>query len=156
MKVKMKRSRLSSKDDIWNAVIAVLSEHDVTTEDQNIKEAFIAFQYYSELESGGHESLFTLFDSYLRNVGIEQYLDELNSVLEKIGAHDYAMIEKKYGMEMWQLNMAVDSGEIEDENFYEVVEKADAEYYNLEEKLEGLLETYFVDIYRDLIEVVED
>lgn len=66
----MNRDDLMNNDDIWNEVIAILSEYDISTENKNLHEAFIVFQYYSELESGGHESLFTWFKSYIEEVGI--------------------------------------------------------------------------------------
>jgi len=62
MKPEMKRKDLLSKTDIWNAVITFLSEYDLSSEDNNLNDAFIVYQYYSELESGGHESLFTWFE----------------------------------------------------------------------------------------------
>ncbi|MGX2959637.1 DMP19 family protein [Peribacillus sp. JNUCC 23] len=156
MKPKMKRKSLLSKTDIWNAVTTVLSEYDLSTEDKNLNEAFIVFQYYSELESGGHESLFTWFEWYIEEVGIDNYLNELIGILEEICAHDYAIIEKKYGQEMWRLYVALENDEIEEDEFYDVIEKANDEYHKLNQKLEELLETYFVTIHTDLIEVVED
>jgi hypothetical protein len=156
VKPKMKRKNSLSKNDIWNAVTTVLSEYDLSTEDKNLNEAFIVLQYYSELESGGHESLFTWFEWYIEEVGIDNYLNELIGILEKIGAHNYAIIEKKYGQEMWRLYVALENDEIEEDEFYDVIEKANDEYHKLNQKLEELLETYFVTIHTDLIEVVED
>lgn len=156
VKPKLKRTDLLSKADIWNAVITLLSEYDLSTEDKILNKAFIVFQYYSELESGGHESLYTWFEWYIEEVGIDNYLNELIGILEKIGANDYAMIEKNYGQEMWRLYVALENDEIEEDEFYDVIEKANDEYHKLNERLEELLETYFVTIYTDLIEVVED
>jgi len=156
VKPKMKRKDLMSKTDIWNAVIAVLSEYDLSSEDKNLNEAFIVYQYYSELESGGHESLFTWFEWYIKEIGIDNYLNELIGILEAIGAHNYAMIEKKYCQKMWSLYVALENDEIEEDEFYNVIEKANDEYYKLNEELPELLEVYFVTILTDLIEVVED
>ncbi|MDQ0273954.1 hypothetical protein [Cytobacillus purgationiresistens] len=64
VKPKIKRKDLMSKTDIWNAVNTVLSECDLSSEDKKINEAYIVHQYYSELESGGHKSLFTWFEWY--------------------------------------------------------------------------------------------
>src|SRR5699024_10688846 len=152
----MNRNNSINIDGIWNAVITILAESDLSTENKSLKEAFIVFQYYSELESGGHESLFTWFEAYIEEVGIDIYLNELIGILEKIGAHDYAIIEKKYGQEMWKLYVALENDEVEEDEFYGVIEKADDEYHKLNQKLEELLETYFVTIHTDLIEVVED
>jgi elongation factor P--beta-lysine ligase len=156
MKPKMKRKDLVSKTDIWNAVIAVLSEYDLLIENKSLNEAFIVYQYYSELESGGHESLFTWFEWYIKKVGINNYLNELIGILEKIGAHNYAMIERKYCKKMWSLYVALENNEIEEDEFYNVIEKANDEYCKLNEELATLLETYFVTIHTDLIEVMED
>jgi len=152
----MKRKDLLSNEDIWNAVISVISEYDFPTENRMTNELFIVFQYYSELESGGHESLFTWFSEHIEKEGITNYLKELIGILEKIGAHNYAKIEKKYGEEMWRLFKALENNEIEEEDFYRVIEIANNEYYNLNGKLEELLETYFLNIHTDLIEVVKD
>lgn len=144
-----------TSDEIWNAVISVLIESDLSTENKSLKEAFIVFQYYSELESGGHESLLTWFESYIEEVGIGNYLKELIDILEKIGARDYATLERKYGQEMWKLYVALENDEVEESEFYGVIEKADEEYHKLNQKLAELLEAYFMEIHTDLVEVVE-
>ena len=147
----MNRNNSINIDGIWNAVITILAESDLSTENKSLKEAFIVFQYYSELESGGHESLFTWFESYIEEVGIDNYLKELIDILERIGAHEYATIEKKYGQEMWKLYVALGNGEIEEDELYGVIEKADDEYYKLKQNLEGLLEVYFITIYEEIV-----
>ena len=83
-------------------------------------------------------------------------MEELIDVLEKIDAHEYAEIEKTYGEEMWRLYIALENNEIDENKFYSVIEKANGEYYNLNEKLRELIETYFVMIHTDLIKVVDD
>jgi len=148
----MNRNNSINIDGIWNAVITILAESDLSTENKSLKEAFIVFQYYSELESGGHESLFTWFESYIEEVGIDNYLKELIDILERIGAHEYATIEKKYGQEMWKLYVALGNGEIEEDELYGVIEKADDEYYKLKQNLEGLLEVYFITIYEEIVD----
>ncbi|WP_432352050.1 hypothetical protein [Sporosarcina sp. A2] len=65
------------------------------------------FQYYSELESVGHESFLTWSGSNIEVISIDSYLKQLMAVLEKIGAHDYAEIEKKYGEELCRLYVAI-------------------------------------------------
>lgn len=156
MKLKMTRKDLLDNDNIWNAIITVISEGDLSTKDTVLNEAIIVFQYYSELESGGHEILLNWLESYMEEISIETYLNKLIAILEKIGAHGYAMIEKKYGQEMWRLYIALENDEIEEDEFYTVIEKADDEYHKLNGILERLLETYFVSIHTDLIDVIED
>ncbi|MCD8510090.1 MAG: hypothetical protein LRY73_09635 [Bacillus sp. (in: Bacteria)] len=49
----------------------------------------------------------------------------------------------------------MENDEVGEEKFYEVVEIADNEYYDLGGQIGELLENYFVSIYRELIEVEE-
>ncbi|ARD47910.1 hypothetical protein [Sporosarcina sp. P33] len=156
MKPKMNRKDLLDSDNIWNAVVTVISENDLSTKDTVLNEALIVFQYYSELESGGHEVLLNWLESSIEEISIEFYFYKLITILEKIGAHDHAMIEEKYGREMWRLYVALESDEIEEDEFYNVVNKADDEYHKLNGRLEKLLETYFVSIHMNLIDVIED
>lgn len=146
-----------SKTDISNAVMDVLSSYDLSSEDTTLNKAFIVYHYYSELESGGHETLFRWFEHHIKAMGIDDYLNKLIETLEEIGAHNYALIEKKYCKELWNLYIALyENDEIHEDEFYNVIEKASDEYYKLNGELRELLETYFVTIYTDLIEVVED
>ncbi|MGN7300477.1 DMP19 family protein [Ferdinandcohnia sp. SAFN-114] len=143
---------MKSSDDIWNEVIHKVCSIDFPTENQVLNEAFLVFQYYSELESGGHEALLNWWSEYISEVGITTYIKELTKVLKKIGAQEYAVILQKYGEEMWKNFVALENGEIAEYSFYQVIEKADREYYKLEDKLQHLLESYFVSIHTDIIE----
>lgn len=156
MKPKMKRNDLMSKTDISNAVMDVLSSYDLSSEDTTLNKAFIVYHYYSELESGGHETLFRWFGHHIKEMGIDDYLNKLIGTLEEIGAHNNALIEKKYCRELWNLYTVLENDEIPEDKFYNVIEKATDEYYKFNGELRELLETYFVTIYTDLIEVVED
>jgi hypothetical protein len=156
MKPKMYRKDLLTTDDIWNAIVQTVSEYDYPTGNEIADEAFLVLQYYSELESGGHEMLWTWSSEYIEEVGIASYLDALISALEAIGAYDYAEIERKYGHEMWQKFKALENGEIEEESFYAVIGQADGEYHQLDGRLMELLEVYFVDIHEELIDVIRD
>ncbi|MDW0113120.1 hypothetical protein QT711_07970 [Sporosarcina saromensis] len=154
MKPIMSRRDLVDKEDIWNAVVSVLSDCDLDSKDPVVNEACVVFQYYSELESGGHESLLNWFESYIKEISIDSYIKKLIDTLEKIGAHDYAIIVKNYSQEMWSLYVALKNGENKEDAFYGVIEKADEQYHKLNQKLENLLETYFMRIYTELLEVV--
>ncbi|MCD8510091.1 MAG: hypothetical protein LRY73_09640 [Bacillus sp. (in: Bacteria)] len=83
MKIKMKKSELVTKDDIWNAVVSVMGETDFPTDNEVANEAYLVFQYYSEMESGGHESLLNWWSEYIEEVGAANYLKELTAILEK-------------------------------------------------------------------------
>ena len=155
MKPKMKRKDLISKTDISNAVMNFLSSYDLSSEDTTLNKAFIVYLYYSELESGGHETLFRWFGHHIKAMGIDDYLNKLIGTLEEIDAHNYALIEKKYCKELWNLYIALENEEIPEGKFYNILEKATDEYYKLNDDLRDLLEAYFVTIYTDLIEVVE-
>lgn len=139
----------------WNAVIDMLNECDFPTDSGLLNGAQTVFQYYSELESGGHESLFSSLSTYIEENGIGTYLKEVTEILEQIGAHDYAVIEHDYCVEIWQLYVALENDSIEASEFYTIIEKADDAYNQLDDKLEQLLTTYFVKIHRELTGVIE-
>ncbi|MGI2328993.1 DMP19 family protein [Planococcus sp. YIM B11945] len=156
MKPRMSRRDLIHTADIWNAVIDTISDYDYPTGNQIADDAYLAFQYYSELESGGHESLLTWFSEHVEEVGIINYIDELARVLETIGAHDYAVIEKTYGLVLWSKFKALENEQIEEAEFYAIVEKADSEYQQLDGVIQERMEAFFVDVHTELIDVTED
>ncbi|OCA88317.1 hypothetical protein A8F94_07330 [Bacillus sp. FJAT-27225] len=149
----MKESQLLNRDDIWNAVIRALSK-ELHEEDPIFREPFIVFQYYSELESGGHEAWLTWMGEDISKAGIEAYLKDLTNVLKKIHADEYSAILDTYGKKMWEKYRALEKGETAEDDFYEVIEKADQRHYQLNGKLHELIEDYFVSIHRSLIDVV--
>jgi len=83
-------------------------------------------------------------------------MNQLISILEEIGAHDYATIEKEYGEPLWRRCIALENDEINENEFTSLIEKADDAYYKLNGKLEALLEDYFVKIHTELIETIDD
>lgn len=152
----MKRKNLMSKTAISNAVTDVLSGYDLSSDDTTLNKAYIVYQYHCELESGGHESLFRWFGQHIKEMGIDDYSNKLIETLEEIGAHNYALIEKMYCKELWNLYIALENDDIHEDEFYHVIQKASDEYYKLNDELRELLDTYFEKIYTDVIEVVED
>lgn len=156
MKPKMNRKDLMDDDAIWNAVNMVLSEQDYYTEDAKVYEAFVVHQYYSELESGGHEALLNWTQDWIKDVGIKKYRNDLVSSLEKIGAHEHAVIERSHLEELWKLHLALESDESFEEKYLSKAELMDGAYYGLDGKLQTILESYFVEIHTDLIDVVEE
>ncbi|WP_456277489.1 DMP19 family protein [Bacillus sp. AK128] len=143
------------KIEIWNEVFTIIPEVDFPSNNKLIDDVFIISQYYSELESGGHESLFTWFGEYIQEIGITSYINKLIRILEEVEAYDYAKIVKQYGEEMWRLYIALEEDEIEEDAFYRVIEKANGDYYALDGKLADLLESYFVKIYDELVLVIK-
>lgn len=136
----MRNMNTLSKDDIWNATISIISDYQYPGEDQTLNELFILFQYYSELESGVHESFFNWMQKDIEKAGFSDFFNGLIYSLVKIGAKECAVTMKKYGYEMWKFFKALENGEMVDDSFYHIVEKADREYYLLDGKLGELLD----------------
>lgn len=153
---KMKKTELMNNNDIWNAMVSIMSEYHFPTENKTANKVFMVYNYYSEMESGGHEGLFNWFSWYIEDVGAHQYFIELIGLLKDINAQEYSIIEEKYGEKLWNLFKALENGKIAEEDFYSLNAKADKEYNQLSGKLGEVLETYFVAIYRELIEVIEE
>ncbi|WP_404460786.1 hypothetical protein [Sutcliffiella horikoshii] len=139
-----------TNEDIWNAMISLLSEYEFPTDNETANQAFMVYHYYSELESGGHEGLFNWCSMHIEALGVDRFFEELVRALKEINATDYALIEEKYGLQMWKLYQALENGEIPEEEFYTIIEKADSEYWQLDGKIGEVLEVYFVKIYKEL------
>ena len=157
MKLKVNRSELQTNDDIWNAVLSAYGEYVFPTEDEEINDFIILFNYFCELESGGHESLFNWFSEQIEEMGIQAYVSRLTGLLEQVGAHKYAEVEKRYMEKLWSLFLAVENNTNEgiEEEFYLLIEKADSEYISLGGELSQLLESYAVETYTEIINIVE-
>ncbi|WP_223701762.1 DMP19 family protein [Sutcliffiella deserti] len=153
---KMKKAELRTKDDIWNAMVFLLSDYDFPTDNETANKARMVYHYYSELESAGHEGLFNWCSSDIEELGAARYFEKLVRALKEINAQDYALIEEKYGVQLWKLFQALENEEIPEEEFYNIIEKADNEYWQLNGKIGELLETYFVNIHKEFIEVIDD
>jgi len=153
MKPKMNKSDLMTNDDIWNAVIKVLSETEDPTENEQLYEANLLYTYYSDMESGGHENLFNYNAETIDTIGIEKFLNQLTAALRNMNAGEYAAILDRYGADMYQMFLGLEDGQVKEAEYYTVFEQADDAYKALNGKINGLLETYFVKIHRDLIEV---
>jgi hypothetical protein len=156
LKYKLNKSKILKADDTWNAVVDLMGEYKFPTENQVANKVYIVFDYYSELESGGHEKLFDWSSWYIDEIGVNNYFRELTSILEDINAHDYSLIEQEYGEKLWNLYKALENDEIAEEDFCNVLEQADNEYLKLGSKLGDLLEVYFMKIFTEIFELVED
>ena len=161
IKMKVKRSELQTNNDIWNAVLSVYGEYDFPTNDKKMNDFFILFNYYCEMESGGHECLFNWFSKDIEEMGIQIYLNRITEMLRKVDAPEYAEIERKYLEELWRLYLAVENSgnDLDFESvvaeFYIQLEKVDGEYRNLGDQLSDRLSSYATDIYTEIIEIVE-
>lgn len=137
------------KNKVWNEVIEALSGLDYPTGKRVLDDAFLVFQYYSEMESGGHEIFLNWYSEEMQQTN---FGSRLIAALKKIGAVRYAEIEGEYGAVLLQRYLALETGERAEEEFYEVVEKADGAYYALEGQLAELLESHFIEIYNEAIQ----
>ena len=162
MKIKVKHSELQTNNDIWNAVLTAYGEYDFPTDDEEMNDFFILFNYYCEMESGGHESLFNWFSKDIEEMGSQIYLNRLTVMLRKVGAPEYATIEEKSLEELWRLFLAVENSGNEEldfesvvSEFYMLLEKLDGEYRNLGDKLSDRLSSFATVIYTKIIEIVE-
>ncbi|MBT2581611.1 hypothetical protein [Planococcus sp. ISL-109] len=153
-KLQKHKTELSSQDDIWNAVIEAIGEMDLPMEPGARKDTFLAFHYYSTMESGGHKSLLDAFFEYVQEIGAEHFLTELTTALERIGAEHYARFEREYGKEMWYQFVALEHGETDEAAFYKVIEQADQAYYELGNSLEQVLAAHFVAVHEQLIDII--
>ncbi|MFJ7828510.1 hypothetical protein [Psychrobacillus sp. NPDC096623] len=59
------------------------------TDDEKRNNFLILFNYFCELESGGHD----WFSEHIEEMGIQTYLNRLTIMLEKVEVHEYAEIE---------------------------------------------------------------
>ena len=74
MKYKIMKSKdLITKEDIWNAVVDIMVEYNFPTENKMANDTYLVYHYYSELESGGHESLLNWTKWDIEKVGILNY-----------------------------------------------------------------------------------
>ena len=156
MKFKVVKSQLQHRDDIWSILADITVENAYPTTNPLLDEISIVFSYYSELESGGHESLTRWQYDQIVALGFETYLDKLTATLRKIGAVDYAVIEKDYLPDIWRIYHQLENGENMEEAFYVLVEKADKAYVALQDAIRPMLVEYAVDIHLQVIEPVEE
>lgn len=134
-------------DEIWNAMVDLISSMDYPTGDSDKDEVFLLFQFYSTMESGGHESFLNLFEEELEKLGPAFFFNQLRQSLIQIGGAGYAEIEKEYGLPLWEGYKALEDGGSEEEAFYVLVEKADRKYEALGSQINSLMETYFEMLY---------
>lgn len=152
IKRKMKKSTLQQEGAVFNTITDLLVANRYPTDNALVNEANLMYQYYCELESGGHESLLNWQAEEILAEGIEHYLEVLTTALKKIGATDYAAILETYGIRLWMYHKAVETGAMDEEPFYEIVQQANKEYYALNDAIRKLIEQHFNDIHTEFIE----
>ena len=153
MKIKVNKKDLLNEDDAWGAVLTA------GTSIKGYKHAddfFLVLNYLNELESGGHGSLITWSSDIIEELGVHTYVERLTAMLEKLGAPEYAAIERRYLEELWRLNRAMENGEAVMDTYDELIEESDEKYWRLGERLLDVMRDHSTIIYKELIEVVEE
>lgn len=151
MKKKISKQLLQTRTDISNAMIDILSTMNLPAMDTITTKAVIVYQYYSELESGGHENLFQWYNEDIKAITPKRYLALLVETLEEIGAPEYAALELQYGPRLWELYEKMQTDDQYEDEFYELSEQATQRYYQIENSIRDRLDDYFVEIYEHFI-----
>lgn len=134
-------------DESWNAMVDALSAMEYPTGDTAKDEAFLLFQFYSSMESGGHESFLNSCEEDIQAIGPAAFFSQLANSLNMIGGSVYAAIENHYGLPLWDAYKELENGGQEEAAFYALVEKADNESAAADPPLEGLMQAYFEKLY---------
>ncbi|WP_332647078.1 hypothetical protein [Lysinibacillus sp. 54212] len=131
--------KYKSKEDIWNAIVERISDIDYPSQHPVKNRAYILFQYYSQMESGGHEDVLNwLFNEK----NIDKPLNVILNTLVEAKAICYMDIIDKYGQEMVSLYELLERNQGCEEAFYQVVREADEAYWTMN-SFQQIVETYF-------------
>ncbi|GAF11557.1 hypothetical protein JCM19046_1917 [Bacillus sp. JCM 19046] len=129
--------------DKWNEMVERLSELELPVEKPRLQQTLLVYHYYSEMESGGHESVCNWLESYIKETGIDFFVAELSLALEQMSATHYAKLIQFYFMPIWQAYEALEKDETVEDAFIEVVETADERYHQIG-TLAQLLEVHYL------------
>ena len=139
----------------WDIVSTIAIEHSFPLQQPLLNETSIVFQYYSEMESGGHESLLRWQYDQMQAMGFMQYKETLLRVLRAIGADEYAAVEDTHLTRCFELYEALEANRLAEDVFYEAINAADAAYIACEDRLRDQLQHYAELNYEALRQVVE-
>jgi hypothetical protein len=156
MKITGNKNDLLDEGNAWEAVMSADSTINGPGGYKNVHDYFIALNFLNELESGGHVSLVTWSSDIIEELGIHTYIERLTGMLEKVGAPEYAEIERQYAEKIWVLNKALEDGKDVMEEYDRLIEEADKKYWQLGDRLLERMKAYAVVICKELIEVVEE
>ena len=156
MKIKIAKSQLQHPDDIWNEMTNVVIQHMYPSDNRLFDQLSIIYCYYSEMESGGHEALLNWQVNQIVAYGFDNYFNTLTSTLQQIGASSYAQIETQYLPLIWEKYLQLEQGEDVEDAFYELVDKADQAYRELNDAIRSMLEKSAVAIHLQVFEPVEE
>lgn len=152
-KLNYSAKQLATPQDRWNASIESIVENDRPNEDDITKNAWYAYSYYSEMESGGHEAFLYHFDNKIKEFGATAFLDNTVQALDKIGAHKHANNLKQNGFNLWTLYTQLEQDENMEGEFIEKITRADKAYYSFDPSLQEYLEQFFEANYHELMNI---
>ena len=151
---------ISKKDALtregrYNVVADFIVSHTYPSENKMLDDSWLIFNYYNELASGGHEGYLTWTAGPICETDIRSFYDALIHTLQEIGATELADLERTYGILLWEKYHALENGEIEEDEFYDIVQIADQAYLNYEEMFINKMWIYAEKLFPNLFTVVD-
>lgn len=135
----MVQVKFKSREEIWNAIVEKISDIDYPTKYPVTNHAYIMFQYYSQMESGGHEDVLNWLFNEKK---IDHPLAVLINSINEAQAKSYTAYLEVKGQEMWELFQLLKRGEEQEEAFSLMVQQADEAYWNIN-TFQQIVEKYF-------------
>ena len=153
MNIISKKDALTSTDR-YNAVYDFIVSHTYPSQNTILDDSWRIFNYYNELASGGHEGYLTWTVGPILETDIQPFYDALIHTLQEIGASKLAELETTYGVLLWQKYHALEKGEIEEDEFYDIVQLADKAYLDYEETFNKQMWSYVEKLFPKIFTVV--
>ena len=149
------KKNVLTREGRYNAVTDFIVSHTYPSENKMLDDSWRIFNYYNEIASGGHEGYLTWTAGPIPETDIHSFYDALIRTLQEIGAIRLAELEKTYGLLLWQKYHALEKGEIEEDDFYDIVQLADQAYFEYEETFINQMWTYAEKLFPKLFKVVD-
>lgn len=154
MNIISKKDVLTSAER-YNAVADFIVSHTYPSENKMLDDSWLIFNYYNELASGGHEGYLTWTAGPILETEIYPFYDALIHTLQEIGATGLAELERTYGILLWQKFHALENGEIEEDEFYDIIQLADQAYFEYEKMFIDKMWAYAEKLFPKLFTVVD-
>ena len=154
MNIISKKDALTSMDR-YNAVCDFIVSHTYPSQNTMLDDSWRIFNYYNELGSGGHEGYLTWTVGSIPEMDIQPFYDALIHTLQEIGATRLAELETTYGLLLWQKYHALENGEIEEDEFYNIVQLADQAYLDYEDTFINQMWSYADKLFPKLFTIVD-
>ena len=154
MNIISKKDALTSADR-YNAVCDFIVSHTYPSQNTMLDNSWRIFNYYNELGSGGHEGYLTWTTGAIPETDIQSFYDALIHTLREIGAIRLAELETTYGLLLQQKYHALEKGEIEEDEFYNIVRLADKAYLDYEDTFIKQMWAYAEELFPKLFTVID-